>query len=140
MTTIISSIAPFSAAVESMRSGVCILNSRKMAGLLLLHSWSMEPRSLPLLGFITVATPGTAVLPGLAIGGFVLRQSRPYLLLVAAVGALLGRSVGAGFSITGSLSTTHHLFEHGMDVILVALSIAVVYHSRTVSREAEFNP
>lgn len=141
MTTMISSIATFSAAVKSMRSGVCISNSRKMAGLLPLDSGFIESQSLPLLALITVAALGTAVLLGLAIGGFVRRQSRPYLLLVAAVGALLGRSVVAGFTIIGVLSTTgHHFLEHGLDVVLVALVIAAVYHSRTVSKEAEFNP
>jgi hypothetical protein len=36
----------------------------------------------------------------------------------------------------GMLSpTTHHLFEHGMDVLLVALVVAAVYYARTVSYE-----
>lgn len=97
--------------------------------------------SLPLLAVLTLAAAGTAVLLGLAIGAFVRRQSRPYLLIVAALVALLGRSAVAGVSMTGLFSpTVHHFLEHGLDVVLVALVIAAVYHARIVSRETEFNP
>jgi hypothetical protein len=110
-----------------------------MVGLLPLHNGFIESQSLPLLVVITLAGIGTAVLLGLAIGGFVRRQSRPYLLIVAALGALLGRPAVAGFTITGWFSATeHHFLEHGLDVVLVGLVIAAVYHSRTVSKEADF--
>jgi hypothetical protein len=92
--------------------------------------------SVALLVFVTVAAVGTAVLLGLAFAAFVQRRSRPYLLLVAAFAALLGRSLVAGGSMFGMLSpTTHHLLEHGMDVVLVALVVAAVYYARTVSNE-----
>jgi hypothetical protein len=92
--------------------------------------------SVALLLFVTAATMGAALLLGVAFAAFVRLRSRPYLLLVAAFGALLGRSVVAGASIVGVLSpATHHLFEHGMDVVLVALVVAAVYYARTVSRE-----
>jgi hypothetical protein len=112
-----------------------------MASLLPLHSRVIESQSLPLLAVISIAVLGTAEQFGLAIGGFVRRQSRPYLLIAAALLALLGRSAVAGFTITGLVSTTeYHLLEHGLDVILVALVIGAVYHSRTVSTEADFDP
>lgn len=92
--------------------------------------------SVTLLILVTIAAMGTALLLGVAFAALVRRQSRPYLLLVAAFTALLGRSVVAGFSMFGMLSpTTHHLFEHGMDVLLVALVVAAVYYARTVSYE-----
>jgi hypothetical protein len=92
--------------------------------------------SATLLILVTIAAMGTALLLGVAFAALVRRQSRPYLLLVAAFTALLGRSVVAGFSMFGMLSpTTHHLFEHGMDVLLVALVVAAVYYARTVSYE-----
>jgi hypothetical protein len=126
--------------VEPTRSGSCGSTLSQMAGLLPLHSGFIESQSLPLLAVITIAALGTAVLLGLAIGGFVRRQSRPYLLIVAALVVLLGRSAVAGFTITGLFSTTeHHFVEHGLDVVLVALVIAAVYHSRTVSTEADFD-
>ena len=92
--------------------------------------------SVTLLILVTIAAMGTALLLGVAFAALVRRQSPPYLLLVAAFTALLGRSVVAGFSMFGMLSpTTHHLFEHGMDVLLVALVVAAVYYARTVSYE-----
>ena len=92
--------------------------------------------SVTLLILVTIAAMGTALLLGVAFAALVRRQSRPYLLLVAAFTALLGRSVVAGFSMFGMLSpTTYHLFEHGMDVLLVALVVAAVYYARTVSYE-----
>ncbi len=111
-----------------------------MAGFVPLHSEFTGSQSLPLLAVITVAAAGTAVLLGLAIGAFVQRQSRPYLLIVAALAALLGRSAVAGITIVGLFSRAeHHLLEHGLDVILVALVIAAVYHSRTIANETNFN-
>lgn len=131
---------PSRANNEPTGSGSCVSNLNKMAGLPPLHSGFIESQSLPLLAVIAVAALGTAVLLGLAIGGFVRRQSRPYLLIVAALGALLGRSAVAGFTVTGVFSPAeHHFLEHGLDVVLVALVIAAVYHSRTVSQEADFN-
>ncbi|WP_435066601.1 DUF7471 family protein [Haloplanus sp. C73] len=89
-----------------------------------------------LVALVTVAGLGTAVLLGLAFAAFVRRRSRPYLLLVAAFAALLGRSAVVGLSLVGVLSPAqHHLLEHGLDVVLVALVVAAVYYARTVTRE-----
>ena len=102
---------------------------------------------VPLHGIVGVASPGllvvvgvaalgTAVLLGLAFAAFVQRRSRPYLLLVVAFAALLGRSAVAAVSALGWLSpTNHHFFGHGLDVALVALVVAAVYYARTVQRE-----
>jgi hypothetical protein len=92
--------------------------------------------STTLLVLVTIAAMGTALLLGLAFAAFIQRRSRPYLLIVAAFAALFTRSVIAGVSILGMLSpSTHHLLEHGVDVILVALVVAAVYYARTVSQE-----
>jgi ABC-type dipeptide/oligopeptide/nickel transport system permease subunit len=92
--------------------------------------------SLGLLAVVGVAAAGTAALLGLAFAAFVRRRSRPYLLLVAAFAALLGRSAVVGVSALGLLSPAdHHLFEHGLDVVLVALVVAAVYYARTVRGE-----
>lgn len=124
-----------------MGSGDCVSNSSEMAGFLPFGWGFVGSQSLPLLAAITVTAVGTAVLLGLAVGAFVQRRSRPYLLIVAALVALLGRSAVAGATIAGVFSPTeHHFLEHGLDVALVALVIAAVYHSRTVSREADSNP
>jgi hypothetical protein len=92
--------------------------------------------SLGLLVVVSVAALGTAVLLGLAFAAFVQRRSRPYLLLVVAFAALLGRSAVVAASALGWLSpTNHHFFEHGLDVVLVALVVAAVYYARTARRE-----
>jgi len=89
-----------------------------------------------LIAVVSLAALGTAILFGLAFAAFIRRRSRPYLLLVAAFAALLGRSAVVGFSLLGVLSpTNHHFFEHGLDVVLVALVVAAVYYARTVQRE-----
>lgn len=92
--------------------------------------------SVPLLVVVTTASMGAALLLGVAVAAFVRRRSRSYLLVAGAFAALFGRSVVAGVSLAGQLSpSTHHLVEHGMDVVLVALVVAAVYHARAVSRE-----
>jgi len=85
---------------------------------------------------VTVATLGTSLLLGLALAAFVQRRSRPYLLLVAAFAVLFARSVVAIFTAMGLVSSrSHHLIEHGIDVILVAFVVAAVYYARRVSPE-----
>lgn len=106
-----------------------------------LHAGLVGPESPPLLATVALATVGTAVLLGLAVGAFVRRGSRPYLLIVGALAALLGRSAVAGVTAAGLLSITeHHVLEHGLDVLLVALLIAAVYHARGLSGEAASEP
>lgn len=103
-----------------------------------LHGGYAGAGSLPLLGAVTLAGLGAAVLLGLAVGAFLQRQSRSYLLIVAALLALVGRSAVTGFTLTGTLSMTqHHLLEHGLDVVLVSLVIAAVYYARTVPADTE---
>ena len=92
--------------------------------------------SVGLVVVVTVAALGATALLGLALAAFVRRRSRPYLLLVAAFAALLGRSAVVAASLLGLLSpTNHHVFEHGLDALLVALVVAAVYYARTVRRE-----
>jgi hypothetical protein len=97
-----------------------------------LHSGLVEEGSLFVLAVVTVAAVGAACLLGLAVAAFVRRQSRPYLLIVAAVAALLARSLVAGVAMVGVLSDVeHHVLEHGLDVVLVGLVVAAVYYART---------
>ena len=103
-----------------------------MAPAVLLHGGITWPGSIPLLVLVTVAAIGTALLLGLAMIAFVRRQSQPYFLIAAAFAVLLGRSAVVGLTLTGVVSVTgHHHLEHGLDVVLVALVVAAVYHSRT---------
>jgi hypothetical protein len=99
-----------------------------------------EIQSLSLLIVVTVGTIGTALLLGMALAAFMQRRSQSYLLLVGAFGALFARSIVAGFNMLGALSPTmHHFLEHGLDVVLVALVVAAVYHARTLSQDTQIS-
>jgi len=125
---------------EPMYSGSYDVDIEVMGGFVPLHSEAIGGGPLPILGIVSLAAAGSAVLLGLALGAFRQRQSRPYLLVVAALVALLGRSATAGFSMAGLISPEiHHVLEHGLDVILVGLLIAAVYHSQTVLKESKFD-
>jgi hypothetical protein len=101
-----------------------------------LHVVATATASVVLFAVVGAATVGAAVLLGLAVAVFVRRRSRPSLLLAAAFVALLGRSAVVTFSALGVLSATdHHVFEHALDVVLVALVVAAIYYARTVTRE-----
>jgi hypothetical protein len=94
------------------------------------------PEPAWVLAVVALATVATAALLGLTFAAYVRRKSRSYLLVVAAVAALLARSVVAGVTFTGMVSpASHHLLEHGLDVVLVGLVVAAVYYARTVERE-----
>lgn len=100
-----------------------------------LHESLTGMQSLPLFAVVALATLGAAILVGLALGAFLRRGSRSYLLIVGALVALLARSAVAALSFAGGLSpASHHLLEHGLDVVLVALVVGAVYHARSVSR------
>lgn len=109
-----------------------------MTGFVPLHNGVVAEPSLPLLALITLAGMGAAVLLGLGLAAFMRRQSRPYLLIVGALAALLGRSTVAGITMSGLLAPTeHHVVEHGLDVVLVGLVIAAVYYARTVTQPTD---
>lgn len=90
---------------------------------------------LPLTLALAVAGVASALLTGAALAVFLRRQTRPYLLVVLALVALLARSAVAGASIGGMLAAdVHHLLEHGLDVAMAGLVIAAVWYARSVSR------
>ncbi|PSP94221.1 hypothetical protein BRC91_06490 [Halobacteriales archaeon QS_4_62_28] len=85
------------------------------------------------LALVTVGTLGSALLLGLGVAAFLRRQSRPYLLVALALGALFGRSAVAALSLTGTIDLqAHHLLEHALDVVLAALVIGAVYYARSL--------
>lgn len=106
-----------------------------LTSLLYLHPPSI---SLPLLLVLGIASVGTAILLALALLAFRERRSRPYLLIALALAALFFRTVVAGLSMMAMLPTTsHHLFEHVLDVVVVVLIIVAVYYARSVEHRFE---
>lgn len=94
--------------------------------------------SFPFVVVLLLAGLVSAILLGLGLVAFTRRRSRPYLLLVLALGALVARSAVAGLTMFSLLPPTyHHLFEHLLDVVMASLVIGAVYHARTVSKTYE---
>lgn len=87
--------------------------------------------SLALTAVVLLAGLGASVILGLAIATVLRRRSPPYLLVALAVATILARTLVAGAALQGVFAPgTHHLVEHALDVVMVALVIAAVYTAR----------
>lgn len=91
----------------------------------------------PLVLALSVAGVGAAVLTGAALVVFQRRRRRPYLLVALALATILVRTAVAALSLDGSIAPgSHHLIEHGLDVVMAGLVIAAVYDARSVTPES----
>jgi hypothetical protein len=127
---------PSVASSERMSAGSAFQSAttasvRESAGTVQLHA---APTIGPVLAAVlTVASVASAALVGLALAALVRRRTSPYLFVALAVAALAARSVVGWLGMVGRLSTgTHHLAEHALDVVMVALVVAAVYYARAV--------
>jgi hypothetical protein len=94
-----------------------------------LHSSPVPSTVLTVL--LLVAGLGASVIIALALVALLRRRSRPYLLVTLAIGAILARTAIAAVSLQGMVGEqSHHLAEHALDVVMVALVIAAVYTAR----------
>lgn len=84
---------------------------------------------------VILAATGLGAAALVAVAGVALfrRQSLSYFLVTLAIGTLLLRSF-LGTVTLGGLMTAHrhHLLEHVLDVVVVALLFAAVYAARRV--------
>nr|WP_158059473.1 hypothetical protein [Halorussus halophilus] len=81
---------------------------------------------------LALAGVGSALVLALALAAFLRRRTRSYLLVALALATLLARTAVATLSLTGSVADgSHHVFEHGLDVVMAALVIAAVYDARS---------
>lgn len=86
-----------------------------------------------MLVLLAAAGLASALLLGLGLAAFARRRSRPYLLVVLALAALLARTVVAAGAEAGLLSLAdHHVVEHGLDVAMAALVVGAVVYARRV--------
>jgi len=93
------------------------------------------PDGLSMLIVLTLAGAGSLAVLGLAVAALARRRSRSYLLVSFALATLAARTAVAGLTLMQLISPmTHHLLEHGLDVIMAGLVIAAVYYARTVAR------
>ncbi|MGA9400914.1 DUF7471 family protein, partial [Haladaptatus sp.] len=56
-------------------------------------------------------------------------------LIALAFAALAGRELVGGLTMANYLTANaHHLFEHGLDIVMMLLLIGAVYYARTVEK------
>lgn len=85
-----------------------------------------------------LAGVGSGVLLALALAGFFRRRTRSYLLIMLALAALTARTAIGGLAMLQVLAgDPHHLFEHGLDVLIALLLIAAIYRARTTPQEVK---
>lgn len=76
---------------------------------------------------------GSGALAALALAALARRRSWSYLLVALAIGSLVVRTV-LGIGMLGGFVSlpAHHVLEHVLDVVIVALLFAAVYFARGV--------
>ena len=81
-----------------------------------------------LVALLVLAGIGSVIVFTLAVLALHRRRSTPHLLIVGALGALVGRTV-VGLSVYAGLLTTefHHVIEHGLDVVIAVLLLGAIY-------------
>ena len=99
---------------------------------MLLHATATSPT---LTAVLLLGGLGASLILGLALAALLRRRSVPYLLVALAVLAVLARTVVGAVSLRGGLAPgTHHLVEHLLDVVMVALVVAAVVVARRAGR------
>jgi hypothetical protein len=102
-----------------------------------LHVAGSPGVDVAMVGAVAVAMSGAGLLLGLGLAALMRRRSWSYLLVAGALAALFARASVAALSVAGVFGPfEHHLLEHSLDAVMVALVVAAVYHARTVRREA----
>ncbi len=89
-----------------------------------------------LWAIITVATLGSSALVVVAGMAYLRRRTWSYLFITVAIGMLVVRSVVGLLSLGGPLQIgTHHVLEHLLDVVAIALLFAAIYVARTTDQD-----
>jgi hypothetical protein len=105
--------------------------------LVFLHT-GVENDVLPVV--LTLAGLGSSLLFVLAVVALVHRGSRSYILITAALSALLARTGTGALLVAGLLSSEyHHLLEHSLDIVMIALLLAAIYSARTTTPADEID-
>lgn len=108
--------------------------------LLLSASEWPDPQYLPLLfGVIILASLGTTGLFATSLIAFIRRQTRRYLLVMVALGALVVRTViGLGTVLGLVPMTAHHLIGHSVDFLIATLLLYAVYLSGAAHQQLSY--
>ncbi|WP_238392179.1 DUF7471 family protein [Halorussus amylolyticus] len=93
--------------------------------------------SAELVVLLGLAGVGSALVLALALAALFRRRTRSYLLVALALSTLLARTGVAALSAVGTVGAeSHHVLEHGLDVVMAGLVIAAVYDARTARKDA----
>ncbi len=85
----------------------------------------------PLALVLGLAGLGSVVVVALALVALARRRSWSYFLVTAALGTLLVRTSLGALSVGGVMALgDHHLHEHALDVVMIALLLGAVYLAR----------
>lgn len=102
-----------------------------MTGAWLLPFHLLGPDEHLLAAVLVVGALASGFLLALALVVFARRRSWSYLLVTLALGTLLLRTGFGVLSVRGTVApVSHHIVEHGLDVVTVALLLAAVYLAR----------
>jgi hypothetical protein len=97
--------------------------------------WVSGAEAAAILVVLVLATLGTATLFLTGLVGYRRRRTRVYLLMTAALGILVSRSVIGFGTVLGIVPMpVHHLIEHGSDFAVATLVLYALYSTGTPSR------
>lgn len=86
----------------------------------------------PLALVLGLAGVGSTAVVALALVALARRRSWSYFLVTAALGTLLARTSLGALSMAGVVTLdAHHLPEHALDVVLIALLLGAIYAARS---------
>lgn len=102
------------------------------------HQWLapmhlLGPDEHLLSAVLVVGALGSGFIISLAVVAFAQRRSWSYLLVTLALGTLFVRTGFGLLSLRGTIAPmSHHIVEHGLDVLTVALLLGALYLARGV--------
>jgi hypothetical protein len=99
--------------------------------------WLNGTEAAALLVVLALATAGTTALFLVGLAGYWRRGTTTYLLVTAALGLLVCRSVvGFGTALGAVPMPVHHLVEHGSDFAVATLILYALYRMGAPSPSA----
>jgi uncharacterized membrane protein len=98
-----------------------------------MHLFGVDQHLLAVV--LVVAGLVSAVIITLGLVAFARRRSWSYFLVTLALATLLVRTLFGILTLNDLLNpTSHHILEHGLDILTVLLLLGAVYTARTVDR------
>lgn len=94
---------------------------------------ALAPDQDLLVAVLAVAALVSGLVMALGLAALARRRSWSYFLVTLALATLLVRTLFGVLSVNGLVGpSSHHLLEHALDILAVALLLGAVYCARTV--------